>query len=261
MTTVCEIARAVGPDCRAKRGLPSLLRLQRRAKEAAASVRKPQQACSATDDDLSHLDIPVKLCRKASPPSKRNSPVECSPLSASPRSPRSEATSATLIEPLHYDPVMGTLIPMSHSPEVLANGGAVHPPPPPAESPLNSPWNFLGQMDLSPDLGDDSYVTFNELPFPWPDVTTFDFSQGRQDVARRDGVGFLTPVSGTGSNTEGSSAGVSNTGPNVPLPSGFSQAGVVWEDSTSGEEDVNFDFSLFVQQMGGNELGLGGTWQ
>jgi len=155
MTIVCDISAAARAGCRAKKGLPILLRLQKRAAEALVAAGKSPSLARAVpvdhDDDLSHLHTSAKLRRVgSSPPSKKTSPVNLErtppPLEShlSPTSPRSVATSATLAEPVHYD-ASGGLIPMSS----LANGAVPPPPNLTAFPPGTSTWLNLSPLEQS----------------------------------------------------------------------------------------------------------------
>ncbi|WVQ75829.1 hypothetical protein IAR50_005462 [Cryptococcus sp. DSM 104548] len=132
MSMVCDISAAARDGCRAKRGLPILLRLRKRAHEALAAANaaavhesqsrmaKGQHGSSGEEDDLSHLAGSGKLRRVPLPHQRRRSSssgpqgsgLESTP---SPGSGRSIGTASTLVEPGLYEGMV---------------------PPAPAETPL-----------------------------------------------------------------------------------------------------------------------------
>ncbi|WRT64573.1 uncharacterized protein IL334_001505 [Kwoniella shivajii] len=117
MSIVCDISAAAREGCRAKKGLPILLRLRKRAHEALVAATKSKDKdtteASGEEDDLSHLVGSAKLRRVQAPLHKRtiSSPGtgtqglvgETTP---SPQSNTSVATSATLAEPGIYDGIV-----------------------------------------------------------------------------------------------------------------------------------------------------------
>lgn len=120
MSIVCDISAAAREGCRAKKGLPILLRLRKRAHEAliAASRTKNKVVAdgSGEEDDLSHLVGSAKLRRVQAPlrgPSAsssngtgvavgigRTGGVDGTP---SPNSGGSIATASTLVDNGFYD--------------------------------------------------------------------------------------------------------------------------------------------------------------
>ncbi|KAK4683662.1 hypothetical protein P7C73_g6572, partial [Tremellales sp. Uapishka_1] len=106
MSIVCEISAAAREGCRAKNGLPILIRLRKRAQAALAAVSRSHKAkttvqSSGDEDDLSHLSSSAKLRRVgSSPPQKRISlGTPTATAVPSPHSAGSAATSTTLIDP------------------------------------------------------------------------------------------------------------------------------------------------------------------
>jgi len=168
MTIVCDISAAARPGCRAKKGLPILLRLQKRAAEALVAAGKSPSMARAipvdNDDDLSHLHTSAKLRRVgSSPSSKKASPtsLETTPAPQEshlpPTSPLSIATSATLAEAEHYD--AGDVL----SPMTGVVRGAVPPPPAlPACTPATSAWLSLSPLEQA--------NTAQPLQFTWPPI-------------------------------------------------------------------------------------------
>ena len=80
MSIVCDVSAAAREGCRAKNGLPILIRLRKRAQEALSLVSqaktqrrdKPDAETTVTEDDLSHLISTAKLRRvMSSPPAKK----------------------------------------------------------------------------------------------------------------------------------------------------------------------------------------------
>ena len=70
MSIACDISAAARPGCRAKKGLPTLLRLRKRANAVLEAVqrtakgkRPPEGRDSVSDDDLEHLSASGKLRR------------------------------------------------------------------------------------------------------------------------------------------------------------------------------------------------------
>ena len=65
LCTIVSIAQASAPGCRAKRGLPTLLRLRARAELALATAQTNPDSPSdfPPNDDLSHLHSPTTLRR------------------------------------------------------------------------------------------------------------------------------------------------------------------------------------------------------
>ncbi|WVQ98275.1 hypothetical protein IAU59_005398 [Kwoniella sp. CBS 9459] len=124
MSIVCDISAAAREGCRAKKGLPILLRLKRRAHEALVaatrSKNKGHPDASGEEDDLTHLAGSAKLRRVPAPVHKRaaSSPSAQATigmtnpsgmpgeLTSSPTSAGSVATSATLAEPGMYDGIV-----------------------------------------------------------------------------------------------------------------------------------------------------------
>ncbi|WVW78218.1 hypothetical protein I302_100169 [Kwoniella bestiolae CBS 10118] len=121
MSIVCDISAAAREGCRAKKGLPILLRLRKRAHQALAAATRSKARgsgdASAEEDDLSHLHGSVKLRRVQAPAHKRtvsspNTNVAISGVNGdttpSPQSGTSVATSATLAEPGMYEGIVPT---------------------------------------------------------------------------------------------------------------------------------------------------------
>lgn len=160
-----------------------LIRLRQRASEALVAAGKTRPGSWREDGDLSHLQSPTRLLRinslvKKSSPNSESSVVETSP--------QSVATSVTLIEPVHYDPVAGNLVAMSQTSLGVAQ-----------------PWG-VSQNERQYQIEQD-----------WPRI--FGFSPGDGQSA----VGQMADFSGASTN------------------------------------DVEFDFDMFINQIGAGELGLG----
>lgn len=140
MTIVCDISAAAREGCRAKKGLPILIRLRKRAQDtlvaasAKSAARKPKSGGDSTgtsleEDDLSHLVSAAKLRRVVvnSPPTGRAASLGHTPTGSagnmetpSPTAP-SAATSATLAEPL---PAYEGAVPPFPTEEYGAGSGA-----------------------------------------------------------------------------------------------------------------------------------------
>lgn len=75
MSIVCDISAAAREGCRAKKGLPILLRLRKRAHEALVAASRTKNKVAADDsgeeDDLSHLVGSAKLRRVRAPLRRR----------------------------------------------------------------------------------------------------------------------------------------------------------------------------------------------
>ncbi|OCF33828.1 transcriptional regulatory protein [Kwoniella heveanensis BCC8398] len=124
MSIVCDISAAAREGCRAKKGLPILLRLKKRAHQALVtatrSKNKGMPEGSGEEDDLTHLAGSAKLRRVPAPLHKRAASSPSGPsvigttsnnglageLTSSPNSAGSVATSATLAEPSMYDGIV-----------------------------------------------------------------------------------------------------------------------------------------------------------
>nr|XP_019004911.1 transcriptional regulatory protein [Kwoniella mangroviensis CBS 8507]OCF68372.1 transcriptional regulatory protein [Kwoniella mangroviensis CBS 8507] len=121
MSIVCDISAAAREGCRAKKGLPILLRLRKRAHQAleAATRSKARGSgdASAEEDDLSHLNGSVKLRRVqaslhkrsvSSPGNNTGNNSTNGETTPSPQSGTSVATSATLAEPGMFEGLVPT---------------------------------------------------------------------------------------------------------------------------------------------------------
>ncbi|WVR09794.1 hypothetical protein IAU60_006870 [Kwoniella sp. DSM 27419] len=124
MSIVCDISAAAREGCRAKKGLPILLRLRKRAHDALSAATRlkersnPEVTTTTEEDDLSHLAGSAKLRRiQLSTPRRAGSSPNGPNASAghvhgvgentpSPTSGVSIATSATLAEPGVYEGVV-----------------------------------------------------------------------------------------------------------------------------------------------------------
>lgn len=121
MSIVCDISAAAREGCRAKKGLPILLRLRKRAHEAlvAASRAKNKVAAdgSGEEDDLSHLVGSAKLRRVQAPLRRRSVSSSngtgvavgtgmTAPGTPSPNSGGSIATASTLVDNGLYEGVV-----------------------------------------------------------------------------------------------------------------------------------------------------------
>ncbi|WVF69574.1 hypothetical protein IAT40_004352 [Kwoniella sp. CBS 6097] len=145
MSIVCDISAAAREGCRAKKGLPILLRLKKRAHEALVaatrSKNKGNPDASGEEDDLTHLAGSAKLRRVLPPLHKRAASSPSGPaaigmtnpnglpgeLTSSPNSAGSVATSATLAEPGMYDGIVPPF-PGDQASMTLPNGSALHVP-------------------------------------------------------------------------------------------------------------------------------------
>ncbi|WWC86691.1 uncharacterized protein L201_001568 [Kwoniella dendrophila CBS 6074] len=122
MSIVCDISAAAREGCRAKKGLPILLRLRKRAHDALSAATKSKVENSSSggtpeEDDLSHLTGSAKL-RRVQAPLRRRSPSSPGKGSGfigingdgtpSPQSGASVATSATLAEPGMFEGIVPT---------------------------------------------------------------------------------------------------------------------------------------------------------
>jgi hypothetical protein len=157
MSIVCDIAAAARVGCRAKNGLPMLIRLRARAHESLSNATRTTIVRGGTvvtplsagvEDDLGHINGSAPRLRRvgSSPPHKgrelvmsAGSPPRTSGTinggdNPSPNSIRSVATSDTLAEIAHYDQ-HGRLVDMgavtSGVSVRMASGLGVVPSPPP----------------------------------------------------------------------------------------------------------------------------------
>lgn len=250
MTTVCDIATVSRTGCRARRGLPILLRLRKRASDALLAAGKAMPTDSE-DDDLSHLSLSAKLCRMDSPTSlRRVAPVAhvlTSPIpgNTSPQSPRSVATSVTLAEPVHYD-AFGSLVPLS------TYDGVVQPPPP-VLTPITP--GTSAYLNLSPLEHSNTGRPPSSFTHAWPPTSGFspssspDSSPQNHTVHPDKSFSELKMVYEVSENQGGDDMGVDVTCAELAFEPG-SQVGA----------DEPFDFDMFVNQMGAGELGLSTTW-
>ena len=141
---VCDIAAVSHDGGRAKRGLPILSRLRKRALEALTATSKSYgdpightlSSTISSDDDLAHLRAATKLRRVQHDSSNKRSFSDGTlsgtygaqgEMRLSPHSQSSIATSTTFAEPQGYDPMTGYIV------EQLTNTGMVPPPPPESE--------------------------------------------------------------------------------------------------------------------------------
>nr|XP_019008279.1 transcriptional regulatory protein [Kwoniella pini CBS 10737]OCF47060.1 transcriptional regulatory protein [Kwoniella pini CBS 10737] len=119
MSIVCDISHAAREGCRAKKGLPILLRLRRRAHEALSAATKSRKIAATNpapeEDDLSHLAGSIKLRRIQGSSHKRSSSSPSHPgtgpngeTTPSPQSGSSVATSTTLAEPFMHEGIVPT---------------------------------------------------------------------------------------------------------------------------------------------------------
>jgi hypothetical protein len=279
MSIVCDISAAARPGCRAKKGLPALVRLRKRAQDALViasrakipNTKQPKPKMTETEeDDLSHLSGAIpKLRRVGSSPGRKviGSPVGITQVLAenntqtltggvsthdepSPLSIRSIATSDTLAEVVHYDS-SGRLLDMSGNSVgqyegVPDLGGGIVPPPPPIwhqgqGSPVSDTWNDYarpaeminwslrgnGNISSSPSL-----QQYDE----WPNLDT----QGDQVPDT-----WLVMENGRG-------------GMDLDMSMIFGQGegtGMGMQEDIGG--DGEFDFNMFVNNLGGGGLGLG----
>nr|XP_018265258.1 transcriptional regulatory protein [Kwoniella dejecticola CBS 10117]OBR87416.1 transcriptional regulatory protein [Kwoniella dejecticola CBS 10117] len=181
MSIVCDIAHAAREGCRAKKGLPILIRLRKRAHEALSAAGKSQNipinsGLTTEEDDLSHLAGSAKLKRVQTSLHKRSSSSpghnglngETTP---SPQSGSSIATSATLAEPVMHEGMVPTFpgdfsiqgLPyLIHPP--MQNMGAWVP-----EDPMNQYIN----SSVSPPMSMSSFMTNNN-------GTMIDLNQNQQ---------------------------------------------------------------------------------
>ena len=224
MCIVCDISAVARDGCRAKRGLPVLIRLRRRAHHALVNASAANATAvsgisfsSSEEDDLSHFVSAARLRRIGYSPGQRlSSGVFDSGLAhqggdmpPSPISQGSFATSITLAEPMAYDPMSGLIMDQPTFPGIV-------PPLPPegteetwyqAESgqDLLHPW-----LSMSNDLHDGGPGDIDDLSMP------LDFGLDSEASAWGDGVGRRV-------------------------------------DDDLGDE---FDFEAFVNQVGMGEMGL-----
>lgn len=251
MTIVCDIAAAARPGCRAKRGLPILVRLQKRASEALRAAGKVVPPDPTEDDDLNHLSSTAKLRRISfGSPGKAGAHGRAlvSPISAqtSPQSPRSVATSATLAEPMHYD-AFGGHVPIS------TYGGAVQPPPPPVLAPITP--GTSAYLNLSP-LENNNEQSLPAFTFVWPPSSGYVLSSLSDSSPPSYSVPPSIPSMGYGTVYQIDA----NDGPYRQLMRGeYIDTGIDLSNMT-GEDEPPFDFEMFVNQMGAGELGLGNAW-
>jgi len=227
MSIVCDISAAAREGCRAKKGLPTLLRLRRRAHEALVSASRTNarsittlSSLSSSVDDLSHLVSVAKLRRVAySPPQKQAS--SGSDLSGmiswqgeapfSPNSQESLATSATLAENLSYEPITGLAF------DQPTFTGIVPPPP--------APENVWYMPDSPQSVGNVSY-------------------------------GQLTDARGQGVSAMGMDT---STAYEYGFGSGNEESGVtngMELNGDGGDGGMGFDFEAFVNQVGMGGMGL-----
>jgi len=249
MNVVCDIAAAARPGCRAKRGLPVLFRLRKRASDSLLAAGKTVAAVPAESDDfddLGHLSASVKLRRIGSPPSSTVvGPIAdgvTSPLlnDRSPQSPRSVATSATLAETGVCDLYGGVLHGCTYN-------GSVQPPP--LVFPPIAP-DTPAYSEVSPSRRPESQELQSGFTFVWPlhtecsPVTTLGSSQ--PDVQEKLEIG----------GEHGWSTAVID-GSRMDEGLNYTEMDI----ETIGEMviDEPFDFDTFVNQLGAGELGISGN--
>ena len=289
MTIVCDIAAAARPGCRAKKGLPILRRLRERANQALVAARKYTSSASADspiveDDDLSHLHNSAKLRRVGnSPPAHKTSlhrstqsvgsgtgltPEQINNASPHTQSPGSVATSATLVEPIHYDPIQGNLHTLGSAPSSAhpsLNGGAVAPPPA-ASTYATMPIQQLQQTYQGPSVNDANDAN------PWTSMapqqqmmhdSSFHWSQPHSDQSHQM-VSGVSPGGG-----EGMKGGMID--PDISMALGIDRS--MASGSGAGEQGGHghghghghgqpmeaidpgdFDFDAFVNSMGAGDM-------
>jgi hypothetical protein len=256
MTIVCDIAAAARPGCRAKKGLPVLVRLRQRASEALIGAGKGSPSMDmkieADNDDLSHLNSSAKLRRvHGSPPSKKASPIDSSPAlqefsSSSPQSPRSIATSATLAEPMYFDRSGGWLMPLG----MMGTGdGAVRAPP--TLDHISSGYSTTRLADPPATVG-----------AAGPSAFHLKASSGLSQSGSWNGRMGIPPNSaGSPCNGQASNpfAMEIDRSPAQGADGGQYPSIDSWQNAYEGDQG-DLDFSMFVNLMGAGELGLDGNW-
>ena len=225
MSIVCDISAAARDGCRAKKGLPNLIRLRKRAQDSLVAANKPKMPSAFAggsppeEDDLSHLISTAKLRRLgSSPPQQKVALGETAPRQTqpgesgiSPHSQGSFATSTTLAEPHYYDDTNQYLV----DPDQPQYAGVV--PAPPDQM---IPDGMCFKADLSPQVALDLSASY-----PWPayDEGLMGGSSG-QGVMDMD----MSMALGLGGSTD------------MGMGTGVDQ-----EDGAFG-----FDFEAFVNQAG-----------
>ncbi|WWD21698.1 hypothetical protein CI109_106184 [Kwoniella shandongensis] len=265
MSIVCDISAAARDGCRAKKGLPILLRLRKRAHQAlvAASRSKGKTFAdgSGEEDDLSHLAGSVKLRRVQAPLHKRSlsSPSGVNPGVAgpsigdgtpSPGSGGSVATSVTLAETGVYDGVVprfpvdrSITLPANHfvmSHDIALGTASTYVTDDPqlrynAGIPSSS-WtsNNAGEQMPGRSPPSISNATHASPDYSLSMGVDMDMSMAL-GIDRSLGIG-MGPTGGGG-----------ETGYGGVVPGGGGQAGGYGPDG----EIFGFDFEAFVNQMGG----------
>ena len=237
MSIVCDISAAAREGCRAKRGLPILIRLRKRAHDSLVAANKPKApsvfalGSPPEEDDLSHLISTAKLRRigssppqqlKAAPGETTQRQPQPGESGISPHSQGSFATSTTLAEPHVYDDTNQYLV----DPDQSRYAGMV--PAPPDQMIPDAMWF---NADLSPGVTLDL-----SAPYPWPEYDEGLMGGGGQEVMDMD----MSMALGLGGSAD------------MGMGTGWNQ-----EDGGFG-----FDFEAFVNQVGvdgsfvGEEPGL-----
>ncbi|KAK8847607.1 hypothetical protein IAR55_005466 [Kwoniella newhampshirensis] len=262
MSIVCDISAAAREGCRAKKGLPILLRLRKRAHQAlvAASRSKTKASAEASgeEDDLSHLAGSAKLRRVQAPLHKRSvsSPggtiivpgvaigVSTGDGTPSPNSGGSVATSVTLADTGVYEGIVPRF-PIDPSIATSANHfGLSHDAPPGTTSTFVSEDPMSQYNSAIPTSWNGSFMQ-GQSPPSIPNVMA-----ASPDFESHMGVDMDMSMALGIDRSMSMGAGVGNfaggeTGGHGPVPSGAT--GVYGPES----EVFGFDFEAFVNQMGG----------
>lgn len=262
MIIVCDISAAAREGCRAKRGLPILLRLRKRAYDAlrlaTQSNTGPSPASDSQDgdDDLSHLSSSAKLRRVSSPPVKRasmspglagmvdfNTPVEHN---TSPSD--SAATSTTLAENGMFEgivPAFPTEIPsysnmaqpMPSMPPPQTHPGAHFPTPTSMVMSQNMPNHSQSQSPNWP-LFSPISSSANSAHSSWPMDTPMSLADGHMN-------GFDMNLNASMPMTMSSDS----------MDLDMSRAlGLVGGGVQGDDMDLGFDFEAFVRNMGEGQM-------
>ncbi|WVN87270.1 uncharacterized protein L203_102447 [Cryptococcus depauperatus CBS 7841] len=278
MSIVCDISAAAREGCRAKRGLPILLRLRKRAQEAlvAASRSKNKTTIEGTgeEDDLSHLVGSAKLRRVQHP----RRPSHSSPGSAamavgvnggldgtpSPNSGGSIGTSSTLVEGGLYEGVVPSF-PVDHTPSTtrtlpssFSTSAGSQPPMASTSWPSDDPMNGYIPSTLSNPTSHWSNV-INSSPIDI--MSNMPFSPDNNRVDRDMSIAFGMNVMEMGMEM-GMGVGVdmmsNRMGMIAQFDSGDNHMGNGLDGSparrggptNADPEYFGFDFEAFVNQMG-----------